>query len=126
MLWIILCVSVSLSILFIITSVMQLYRERFLWNAILFFCCLFLLLEAQMTLTVLYTAILHSICMQFRLLNRSIANYAKLPWICERPAHVDEMAIIDRWSKIHDDLTDAVLLINKCFSLSVGIPSAEN
>lgn len=90
------------------------------WPAFLIICSVFLLLIAQTALTILYSSILHSICMQLRTLNTSLANHSEVSRICDGPTHIVEMDIIDRWTKIHDDLTNAVSLVNKCYALPVS------
>lgn len=122
-LWITVITTICISILFVNAIVRQLlqFEWNLFWKIYLISSCVYLLVVAQTALTILYLSILNCIFMQFRTLNMSLANCSKFSRIDKDPAHVADIEIIDRWSKIYDDLTDAVSLVNKCFGLSVSI-----
>lgn len=117
--------AISISVMLIIPCsatierMLKVKKDAF-WSVIICWICLIVFILAQMTLAIWYSSILHSICIRFRLLNMLIVDSAPYSRICENPYKL-QISMIERWSRMHDDLADALSIINKCYALPVRI-----
>lgn len=92
--------------------------------------CIFLLF-AQLTLAIQYAFCLHEIGIRFYLLNQlsmiaNISNRDKIFMQLNVNDRNDEIAMINRWARLHHDLANAVRIINKCYALSIVIKLATD
>lgn len=124
LLWMILSAAICINVLlidpcYVMMKQMLILEVNSSWPPIIYLCSLITLLNAQIALTILYASILHSVCKRFRMLNASLEKYSAFVRICKDPKHISQMAMIDRLSKMHDDLTRAVSIINDCYAFPV-------
>lgn len=116
-------IGLSAMMMFLSYAVMeQMFQveENSSWSPIINWCTLIVPVEAQIALTLWYSSILHSIYTRFRMINMTLRNYSYFSRHRKDPSEADaEIAIIDRLTKLHDAMTDAVAIVNKCYAFPV-------
>lgn len=114
------CIGVQLHLLYFIVMIrIHEMEKRICWTTIIGWISISIILHAQMALAILYSSILHSLCTRFRMMNSTLVNYSQFSPVCGGPKLAAYKAMIDRWSQLHDDLSDAVSIINQCYALPV-------
>lgn len=90
------------------------------WSAIENVFCYQLLSFGQLLLTILFASILQCIWERFELINHLSTTTSSIGGMSYvKMANAQEIYTIDRWAQWHDELTNAVQIINQCYALPV-------